>query len=138
MSLAVALRLPGQDALQGWAVYFVMATCYLFNGYFAFVNTIFAQNLIKRIQKRLDFSIDIFSPHLDLPKHIVRRIKQETISVLLLADPEYSVQERRPLNFRGVCARGHEIVDWTASPPYLLSFRGSQGERHIENLKVDT
>ena len=115
-----------------------MATCYLFNGYFAFVNTIFAQNLIKRIQKRLDFSIDIFSPHLDLPKHIVRRIKQETISVLLLADPEYSVQERRPLNFRGVCARGHEIVDWTASPPYLLSFRGSQGERHIENLKVDT
>lgn len=135
MSLAVALRLPGQEALQGWAVYLVMAACYLANGYYALVGTAFAQQIIKRFQKRLDFSVDIFSPHLDLPKHIVRRIKQETFSTILLAEPAYKIKDAEAILTFGTIAteRTQESL-----PPYLLHFQGAAGERHVENLKVSS
>jgi hypothetical protein len=132
LGLAAALKWPGQAAYNGWLLVTITVLSFCFNGYFAAVGTGIAQRLIKIWQKRLDFSIDIFSPFLDMPKHIARRIQQETISTLLLAEPEYRLKDKEPLVFSTVATSdGKEDC-----PPYLLAFQGTHGERHIENLKV--
>jgi hypothetical protein len=131
LGLAAALKLPGKSAYSGWLLVLVTVVSYIFNGYYAAISTGLAQRIIKRWQHRLDFSLDIFSPHLDLPKHIARRIQQETISTLLLAEPAFRIKDREPLLF-GTAATTPE----DDTPPYLLAFRGTQGERHVENLKV--
>lgn len=130
--LLAALRLPGQDAYSGWLLVSITVISFCFNGYFSAMGTDFAQRLVKIWQRRLDFSIDIFAPHLDMPKHIARRIQQETFSTLLLAEPDYRLKEKGPLVF-GTVATTDDEKD---APSYLLAFQGTQGERHIENLKV--
>ncbi|GJJ08808.1 hypothetical protein Clacol_003027 [Clathrus columnatus] len=91
----------------------------------------FSQNLIKRITRRMDFSIDIFSPKLDISptsKHTRRRIWQESISVLLYLTPECMMpNDERPL---------YTDLKALPVPPYLVHFRGTVGERHAENLKI--
>jgi hypothetical protein len=57
-----------------------------------------------------------------------RRIWQESIGALILTDeacripPGQKMRYSEPVNF-----------EW---PPYLLDFRGTPAERHVENLKV--
>ena len=75
--------------------------------------------------------IDIFSPRLDLSSnspHAKRRIWQEAITTLLLADEHCRIPKEQKMDFKQ--ARSSEY------PPYLLNFKGSPGERHVENLKV--
>lgn len=140
LGLAAALKLPGKAAYGGWLLITFTAVSYLFNGYFAVIGTVFAQRIVQKWQKRLDFSIDIFNPTLDTAKHVTRRIQQETISTLLLAEPEYKVRRRpnEPLVFCNLIETNEakEEPAQTEFPPYLLDFRGSQGERHLENLKI--
>ncbi len=75
--------------------------------------------------------IDIFSPRLDLSSnssHTKRRIWQEAITTLLLTDEHCRIPKEQRMVFKQ--ARQNEY------PPYLLNFKGSPGERHVENLKV--
>lgn len=75
--------------------------------------------------------IDIFSPRLDLSSnspHTKRRIWQEAITTLLLTDEHCRIPKEQKMEFKQ--ARQNEY------PPYLLNFKGSVGERHVENLKV--
>lgn len=75
--------------------------------------------------------IDIFSPRLDITPssiHIKRRIWQESITTLLLTDPECRIPKEQAMIFAQ--ARDSEY------PPYLLDFTGSPGERHVENVKA--
>ncbi|PSS37675.1 hypothetical protein PHLCEN_2v499 [Hermanssonia centrifuga] len=117
IALGVALNLPGQTILNDFTV----------------INWSITQRLVKKLARRIDFSIDIFSPRLDLSPtsaHIRRRIWQEAISVLILTNPECGIPKIQPMQFAQ--ARDSEY------PPYLLAFAGSPGERHVENLKVTT
>lgn len=50
--------------------------------YFVVIGMSWAQGLVKKVQRRLDFSIDIFSPSLNLDKHINRRVWQETLATM--------------------------------------------------------
>ncbi|CAG8623522.1 8765_t:CDS:2 [Cetraspora pellucida] len=84
------------------------------------------QNFVKIIKKRLDFSINIYSPNLDFSKHIKRRIWQETWTTLFLTSEHFKMPKDK-------------IVAYSQSPhrpPYLLNFTGSVAERHVENLKI--
>lgn len=133
LGLAAALKLPGRAAFSGWLLITVTALSYAANVYFSVVSTTVVQKrIVKKLQKRIDFSIDIFSPSLDLEKHIARRIQQESLSTLLLAAPEYRIPPRHPLVFHTIAVGDKKCP----IPPYLLDFKGTQGERHIENLKI--
>ncbi|CAG8784912.1 12733_t:CDS:2, partial [Racocetra fulgida] len=84
------------------------------------------QNFVKIIKKRLDFSINIYSPNLDFSKHIKQRIWQETWTTLFLTSEKFKMSKDK-------------IVAYSQSPyrpPYLLNFTGSVAERHVENLKI--
>ncbi|GAA6010574.1 hypothetical protein JCM11491_002978 [Sporobolomyces phaffii] len=121
--LLVALGVPGRRFWDGSAIVVINAFSYSFNFYFAMVGTQIARRFIKRVRRRLDFSIDVFSPQLDLSKHIGRRIWQETFSALFLTAPDFAMESSKKLEYAG-------------PPPYLLNFRCSVAERHAENLKV--
>lgn len=82
LGLLVALNVPFKATLAGPITIAVDIISYGFNLYFSIIGTGFAMSWVKRRQFRLDFSIDIFSPHLDLAKHVSRRIWQETWSAL--------------------------------------------------------
>ncbi|KAG8849341.1 hypothetical protein FRB96_000877 [Tulasnella sp. 330] len=60
--------------------------------------------------------------------HTLRRIHQESISAILLADPTC----RMPTSERMVYTEAPKS-EW---PPYLMEFTGSPAERHSENLKI--
>jgi len=113
--------------------------------YFSIIGTQLLKRFVKRVQRRLDFSIDIFSPKLDIEKHISRRVWQETISTLYVpcsncelleidnliprrffTSPEFAMKPDTKL----VYTKDSELA------PYLLHFQGSTAERHAENLKV--
>lgn len=124
--LLVALELPGKAALESWAPSIITSLIYALSIWFTLVSKTFFQSWIKILQRRLDFSIDIFSPYLDTPKHVTRRIWQEAICTILLATPSFSLPKEARLQF----AREPGCA------PYLLAFRGTQAERVIENIKV--
>lgn len=69
-------------------------------------------------------SIDL-SPASNHPK---RRIWQEAVTTLFLTSPECGIPREQHMHYAQ--ARDTEF------PPYLLSFTGTPGERHVENLKV--
>ncbi|GAA5907037.1 uncharacterized protein JCM6883_006120 [Sporobolomyces salmoneus] len=121
--LLVALSVPGKSVWDGSAIVVINAFSYTFNFYFAIISTQLLRRFVKRVQRRLDFSIDVFSPQLDLSKHVSRRIWQETFSTLILTAPEFAMSPSTTLKYCG-------------DPPYLLNFRGSVAERHAENLKI--
>ncbi|KAJ7630901.1 hypothetical protein FB45DRAFT_833713 [Roridomyces roridus] len=131
LSLAVALNVPGQDILNTYVLYAVYVITYGFTFYFTIINKSLMQQAIKRLTRRIDFSIDIFSPRLDISSdsvHTKRRIWQESISALFLTSPECRIPEKQPMEFSQ--ARDSEY------PPYLLGFKGTPAERHIENIKI--
>ncbi|KAG0348630.1 hypothetical protein BG004_004661 [Podila humilis] len=84
------------------------------------------QAMVKTIQQRLDFSLEIFNPKLNYFKHIKRRIWQETWTTTLLAEEAYKMPSGK-------------VVAYSQSPhrpPYLLNFTGTVAERHVENLRI--
>ncbi|CDO71626.1 hypothetical protein BN946_scf184911.g96 [Trametes cinnabarina] len=131
VSLAVALNIPGQPILNGPVLYVIYIATYGLSFYFIFINMAIARRFVKKLARRIDFSIDIFSPRLDLSStspHVKRRIWQEAVSTLLLTDDNCGIPETQKMRFKQ--ARDGEY------PPYLLDFAGSPGERHVENLKI--
>ncbi|PIL31892.1 hypothetical protein GSI_06596 [Ganoderma sinense ZZ0214-1] len=130
-SLAVALNIPGQAIFNGPVLYLIYIVTYGLSFYFILVNMSIVQRWVKKLTHRIDFSIDIFSPRLDLSPnspHTKRRIWQEAITTLLLTDEHSHIPEEQKMEFKQ--ARQNEY------PPYLLNFKGSPGERHVENLKI--
>ncbi|KAI0778259.1 hypothetical protein BD413DRAFT_103537 [Trametes elegans] len=147
-SLAVALHIPGQDIFEGPVLYVIYIVTYGLSFYFISINMSITHRFVKRLARRIDFSIDIFSPRyvkdlvnmavpaerinsLDVSAsspHVKRRIWQEAISTLLLTDQSCRIPQEQLMRFKQ--ARDGEY------PPYLLHFAGSPGERHAENLKI--
>jgi len=126
IGLIAAINVSKSAMLNGWVVLLVTGTVYAFNCYFAVVSFPFAQRIIKKLQKRIDFSIDLFAPNLDLAKHVARRVWQESFTTLLLAESRYRMPTKEKIEFASTEAVG----------AYLLNFRGTVGERHVENIKV--
>lgn len=147
LGLFAALNLPGEQAYNGGLLMTVTVISYICNAYFSLIGTGVAQRMVKRLSKRLDFSIDVYNPNLDIPKHIARRIQQEFFSTLLLTEADFKIPSGERLYFgtipdtERISSAGPASDPMTVSdelPPYLLAFQGSQGERHVENLKVSS
>ncbi|KAG0376990.1 hypothetical protein BGX24_006884 [Mortierella sp. AD032] len=84
------------------------------------------QIMLKQIQQRLDFSLEIYNPRLNYFKHIKRRIWQETWTATLLVEDSFKMPS-------------DTVVAYSQSPhrpPYLLNFKGTVAERHVENLRI--
>lgn len=58
IGLLVALNVPGESALGGMVLIIVEVVTYTFNVYFAVIGTDFVQRWVKRMEYRLDFSIE--------------------------------------------------------------------------------
>ncbi|GAA5993738.1 hypothetical protein JCM10908_001061 [Rhodotorula pacifica] len=120
LGLLAALGLPRTDP----ATLFVNIVLYSLSIYFVVISTSWAQRLVKKAHRRIDFSIDIFSPALNLDKHFNRRVWQETLATIFLCSPEFAMPP------------GHSLVFNDEVSPYLLGFTGSQAERLAEDLKI--
>ncbi|KDR84944.1 hypothetical protein GALMADRAFT_1322109 [Galerina marginata CBS 339.88] len=130
-ALAITLNIPGKDIVDSYVLYSIYIVTYGLGFYFTCINFNWMQMVVKRLTRRIDFSIDIFSPRLDTSPssiHTKRRIWQESITALLLTDPECKIPKEQAMVFAQ--ARDSEF------PPYLLEFTGTPGERHVENLKI--
>ncbi|THH34000.1 hypothetical protein EUX98_g138 [Antrodiella citrinella] len=130
LSLAIALNVPGQAFLNGPLLYIIYAVTYGLSLYFSLINTGPLRREVKRLTTRIDFSIDIFSPSIDLSptsQHTKRRIWQEAITTLMLTNPECAIPKKQQMVYAQ--AKNLEF------PPYLYDFCGEPGERHVENLK---
>ncbi|CAE6475333.1 unnamed protein product [Rhizoctonia solani] len=135
LGLFIALNIPGQAFWNGWALYTVYIITYGLTIYFTVINWSWMHRIIKRLNRRIDFSIDIFSPRLDISpqsRHLQHRIWQESWSTLLLASPQCRMSTSEELRF----AEGVEVTSHDPAPPYLLDFSHSPAERHIENVKI--
>ncbi|CCL99035.1 uncharacterized protein FIBRA_01044 [Fibroporia radiculosa] len=131
VALGVALNIPGQNILNGVILYIIYIATYGLCIYFAIINLDFMRRLVKRIARRIDFSIDIFSPRIDLSAtcpHTKRRIWQESITTLFLTNIDCKIPKSQAMDFKQ--SRDNQY------PPYLLNFAGSPGERLVENLKI--
>ncbi|KDQ63598.1 hypothetical protein JAAARDRAFT_119276 [Jaapia argillacea MUCL 33604] len=135
VALGVAYNIPGSSILDGVILYIIYGVTYGLSVYFLIINMSIMHRTVKRLARRIDFSIDIFSPRqvfqIDLSHsspHTKRRIWQETISALFLTSPECRIPKKQPMYF--VQARDSEY------PPYLMDFCGTPAERHVENLKI--
>ncbi|CAG8610899.1 10825_t:CDS:2, partial [Dentiscutata heterogama] len=84
------------------------------------------KRFVKNMKKRLDFSLNIYSPKLDFSKHIKRRVWQETWTSLILTSDQLKIPPGKVIAYSQSSHR----------PPYLLNFSGSVAERHVENLKI--
>ncbi|GJN94294.1 hypothetical protein Rhopal_007368-T1 [Rhodotorula paludigena] len=122
LGLLAALSIPGTDS----AVVLTNVVVYGLNIYFALIGTSSMQSIVKKLRRRLDFSVDIFSPDLDLAKHLGRRVWQESLAALFLCSPDLAMAPKQKLAF----------AQEPGLPPYLLNFSGSPAERFIENLKI--
>ncbi|KWU42945.1 hypothetical protein RHOSPDRAFT_26670 [Rhodotorula sp. JG-1b] len=120
LGLLAALGFPKTDPAQ-LAVNIVL---YSLSIYFVVIGTPWAQGWVKKVQRRLDFSIDIFSPSLNLNKHINRRVWQETLATIFLCSPGFAMPAR------------HSLVYAEEVSPHLLGFTGSPAERLVENLNA--
>jgi hypothetical protein len=133
VALLVALDVPGKNFIGGPILYVIYGFTYSFSIYFAIINLGIMQRWVKRLARRIDFSIDVFSPRLDVSRsspHTKRRIWQEAITALFLTSPECKIPDKQPMYYiQAKCSQ---------FPPYLLNFQGSPGERHVENIKVRT
>ncbi|KAF9040576.1 hypothetical protein BJ165DRAFT_1549063 [Panaeolus papilionaceus] len=130
-ALAVTLKIPGKEILESYVLYSIYIITYGLGFYFSLINLGWMQRVVKKFTRRIDFSIDIFSPRLDISNtsiHTKRRIWQETISAMLLTDENCKIPSGQHIAF----AQARDSI----FPPYLLDFQGTPGERHVENLKV--
>ncbi|CAG8721789.1 16102_t:CDS:2, partial [Cetraspora pellucida] len=115
---------PSQNTSEYWSRSSYVITAIL--GIFVILQTDRYKRFIKNTKKRLDFSLNIYSPRLDFTKHIKRRVWQETWSSLILTSDQLKIPTGK-------------VVAYSQSPhrpPYLLNFSGSVAERHVENLKI--
>ncbi|KAM6498075.1 hypothetical protein JOM56_006023 [Amanita muscaria] len=131
IALLVTLDIPGNTILNTYVLYTIYACTYSLTVYFAVINWSITQRFVKRIAKRIDFSIDIFSPRLDISSssiHAKRRIWQETITTLFLITSDTAIPKDQPMIY---AESPHNEYS-----PYLLNFKGTPGERHVENLKI--
>ncbi|KAJ7596992.1 hypothetical protein C8J56DRAFT_918855 [Mycena floridula] len=131
VAMLLALNVPGQNILNGYALYIIYITTYGLSFYFTIINQSWMHRAVKRLVRRIDFSIDTFSPRLDLSitsPHLKRRIWQESITTLFLTSPECKIPKKQ----RMIYAQARDSV----YPPYLLDFGGTPAERHVENLKI--
>ncbi|CAG8632361.1 6161_t:CDS:2, partial [Acaulospora colombiana] len=94
--------------------------------WYVFQETESYRTILKKVTKRLDFSLNIYSSKLDFSKHIKRRVWQETWSTLLLTSDQLKMPEDKVVAYSQSVYR----------PPYLLNFSGTVAERHVENLKI--
>ncbi|EST06865.1 hypothetical protein PSEUBRA_003659 [Kalmanozyma brasiliensis GHG001] len=128
IGLLVALNIEGSTVYNTTILYIIQGFTYSGNIYFAVVGMSFVAHQVKRWQSRVDYTIDIFSPVLDITKHIKRRVWEETLSILILCGREYHMPLDQTIAF--------SVSDEDKWPPYLIDFQGSVAERHIENLKI--
>ncbi|KDQ13737.1 hypothetical protein BOTBODRAFT_111078 [Botryobasidium botryosum FD-172 SS1] len=131
VGLLAALNVKGTGFIEGPVLYCIYGLTYSLNIYFTVIDWSWMRRLVKRMARRVDFSIDIFSPHLDISPnspHTKRRIWQESLTTLFLTSPECRI----PPSKRMVFAEASDLT-W---PPYLLDFGSSPSERHVENLKI--
>ncbi|PWN18780.1 hypothetical protein BCV69DRAFT_300936 [Microstroma glucosiphilum] len=128
VGLLVATKVEGEGVLHTGIIYTIQIFSYGTNFYFTFIKLDITAHWLKRCCSRLDFSIDIHNPAVDLEKHIKRRVWQETLSTLLLTGEDY----RMPVGSTVTFSRS---AKW---PPSLLFFQGTAAERHVENLKIVT
>ncbi|PFH54435.1 hypothetical protein AMATHDRAFT_19 [Amanita thiersii Skay4041] len=130
-ALLIAINVPGKQIIDTYVLYTIYIITYGLSFYFTVINWSITQRLVKRITRRIDFSLDIFSPRLDISKssiHAKRRIWQESITTLILTNSACKIPKEQRMMFSE--PRDSEF------PPYLLDFMGTPGERHIENLKI--
>ncbi|CAE6445855.1 unnamed protein product [Rhizoctonia solani] len=135
LGLFVALDVPGQGLWNNWGLYIVYIITYGLTVYFTVINWNWMHRVVKRLTRRIDFGIDIFSPRLDISpesRHLKQRIWQESWTTLLLAAPQCRMPASQKLRF----AEGNEATSDIPAPPYLLDFANSPAERHLENLKI--
>ncbi|KAH9178928.1 hypothetical protein EDB89DRAFT_2172217 [Lactarius sanguifluus] len=109
VALLVALDVPGKDFIGGPILYatLVVGSTEVKATDFAVINLAIIQRLVKRLARRIDFSIDVFSPRLDVSPsspHTRRRIWQEAITALFLTSPECKIPDKQPMVLRG---KGH-------------------------------
>ncbi|KAJ8486761.1 hypothetical protein ONZ45_g14559 [Pleurotus djamor] len=131
IALANVFEFPGKDIITSYILYIVYVITYGFTIYFLIINMSVVHRWIKRLSRRVDFSIDVFSPWLDLSPsslHVKRRIWQETLTTLILTASDCKIPEGQAIMFAQ--ARDLEY------PPYLLDFAGTPAERHVENMKI--
>ncbi|KAG9029422.1 hypothetical protein FRB95_005315 [Tulasnella sp. JGI-2019a] len=131
LGLISVLKPSTATLLTGPVLYIVYIVNYGLNLYFALIHTSWVRRFMHKVTRRLYFSIDIFSPQLDISSssvHTLQRIHQESVSAILLADPTC----RMPTSERMIYVEGPKS-EW---PPYLTRFSGSPAERHSENLKI--
>ncbi|KAF8632635.1 hypothetical protein AX15_001834 [Amanita polypyramis BW_CC] len=131
ISLLDLFNLPGRRIIDTYLLYSIYVITYGLTLYFTVINWTITQHLVQRIAKRLDFSIDIFSPRLDISKssiHVKRRIWQDSITTLFLTTTSCAIPKNHQMIY--IESGNYEY------PPYLLNFQGTPGERHVENLKV--
>ncbi|KAJ4486079.1 hypothetical protein J3R30DRAFT_3443672 [Lentinula aciculospora] len=131
VALLVALNVPGTNMLNSYVLYAIYIITYGLSFYFTIINLSPVRRLVKRLTRRIDFSIDVFSPRLAvsyLSPHVKRRIWQESITTLILTSPDCKIPSQQTMSFA-------QALDFEF-PPYLLDFAGSPGERHVENLKI--
>lgn len=130
-ALAITLDVPGKKIVETYVLYSIYIVTYGLGFYFSAINFGIMQRLVKRLTRRIDFSIDIFSPRLDVSSssiHIKRRIWQESVSTLLFTDEDCRIPPEQAMAFAQGCDAEY--------PPYLLEFQGTPGERHAENMKI--
>lgn len=128
IGLLVALNVQGSTVYNTTILYIVQGITYSGNIYFALIGMSFVAHQVKRWQSRVDYTIDLFSPVLDITKHIKRRVWEETLSIIILCGREYHMPLEQVIAF--------SVSDEDKWPPYLIDFQGSVAERHIENLKI--
>lgn len=130
-ALAITLNVPGKNVINTYVLYSIYIITYGLSFYFSVIDLNITQRAVKRLTRRIDFSIDIFSPRLNTSPsslHSTRRIWQEAIATLLLTTPSCAIPKDQAMCFAQ--AKGSEF------PPYLLDFQGSPSERFVENLKI--
>src|SRR5271167_4276032 len=81
---------------------------------------------MKRTFTTIDLFPGIFSSNIHLSRQLLRRIWMDTWSALLLCHDSMKMDPSTNLAFSSSCD----------TPPYLLEFKGSVAERHVENLKT--
>ncbi|KAF5312519.1 hypothetical protein D9619_003561 [Psilocybe cf. subviscida] len=130
-ALAITLNIPGRNIIDSYVLYCIYVITYGLGFYFSVISFAWMQRNVKRLTRRIDFSVDIFSPRLDTSStsiHTKRRIWQESITALMLTDLDCAIPPKQPMAF----AQSRD----SRFPPYLLDFMGTPGERHVENLKI--
>ena len=81
---------------------------------------------MKRMFSTIDLSPRIFSSNIDLPRQLIRRIWMDTWSALLLCNDSTRTEGPQQVEFSNV----------SGAAPFLLGFKGTVAERHMENIKM--